>query len=316
MVAESLRGSKFEPNSVRARSPDKSASTLPLFFPKHMKDALCTNLASKFHKSINISKRVKASDTASTKFLVLCWVVSVDHYFYSFLFFCMRGMRNGKDETTMMAGWINLSHPRRRLNQLKLNSEPSRLPSSIRVYICRRQMWNRQQYGNEIIFEYIHRAVVTRTRIWFILYLLRHPQQQLTWVVIWKQGLAFDRTIANHVIVIGLFDFRAFPADKELVLVHLFKWIGATGALLHMERMVAQACPICHAIVLHDQRVHVSTTCVMLVIFDAKEDLNAGPDVFDKFCGGDLTKFLPFLYQLVICQFLDLYFFKLKKCVS
>ena len=45
---------------------------------------------------------------------------------------------------------------------------------------------------------------------------------------------------------------------------------------------------------------------VRLVIFDAQEDLNRGPNVFDQLSRGYLGQLSSLLHQLLIGQFLNL----------
>ena len=69
--------------------------------------------------------------------------------------------------------------------------------------------------------------------------------------------------------------FRATPARKQPILVCFLEGVRATRAMLRMKRMVTKTCPIRDAIILHYQSVHVSTSCIILVIFDAQENFNA-----------------------------------------
>ena len=63
--------------------------------------------------------------------------------------------------------------------------------------------------------------------------------------------------------------FCAVPAREQLVLVRFLERVCAAWAMLRVKRMVAKTCPIGNAIILHDQSVHVSTSCIILIVFDA-----------------------------------------------
>ena len=63
--------------------------------------------------------------------------------------------------------------------------------------------------------------------------------------------------------------FCTAPAREQLVLIRFLKRVCAAWAMLRVKRMVAKTCPIGNAIILHYQSVHVSTSCIILIIFDA-----------------------------------------------
>ena len=73
------------------------------------------------------------------------------------------------------------------------------------------------------------------------------------------------------------------------------------------EDVVAQACPIDAAVLIHDQSLHgAAVVGITLVVLDTEKNLDRGADVLDKLCRRNSCQVGTLLHQLRICQVLDL----------